>query len=154
MDIQKIQELIQLLNNTDVGEIEIREGDHSIRISRQSAPTTTSVVVAAQPPAAAAVHHTAPASTDHAHTPAAKAPEHIGHAVRSPMVGTVYLAPTPGANAFAEIGQSVKAGDVLCIIEAMKMMNQIEADKAGKITACLVENSQPVEFDQPLFIIE
>jgi acetyl-CoA carboxylase biotin carboxyl carrier protein len=151
MDIQKINELIQLLNNTDVGEIEICEGDTSIRISRQSAPTTTSVVMATPPPAPAV--HAAPASSDHAAHTAAKS-EHTGHTVRSPMVGTIYLAPSPGANAFTEVGQTVKAGDVLCIIEAMKMMNQIEADKSGKIAACLVENSQPVEFDQPLFIIE
>lgn len=144
MDIQKISQLIDLINETSVAEIEIHEGGSSIRIARQQAP---GVAVA---PATVAI----PQPVVHAPSPEAPKPEVKGHPVRSPMVGTVYLSASPGAKPFVEIGQMVKTGDILCIVEAMKMMNQIEADKAGKISARLVENGQPVEFDQPLFTIE
>lgn len=151
MDIQKISALIDLLNNSDLAEIEICEGETSIRLSRHSSiPTAPSIMHHAHQPAP--VHHHAP----HAEPASApvKAAEITGHTVRSPMVGTIYLAPTPGAKEFVQVGQSVKAGDILCIVEAMKMMNQIEADKSGTLKSRLVENGTPVEFDQPLFVIE
>lgn len=154
MDIKKISELIELVNDTNIAEIEIKEGETSVRISKQNPNTATSIVMQApqalQPmPIAASVPHlsTVAPATETAALPS-------GHLVRSPMVGTVYFAPNPGAKPFIEIGQSVKSGDVLCIVEAMKMMNQIEADKDGVIKARLVENGLPVEFDQPLFVIE
>lgn len=152
MDIEKISQLIDLINNTNVAEIEIREGDTAIKITRQSTGT------AAHHHEAGHHHHSpqvfiAPAPAANTSEPAA-APAITGHTVRSPMVGTVYLAASPTAKPFVEVGQSVKTGDVLCIVEAMKMMNQIEADKGGTVKARLVENALPVEFDQPLFIIE
>jgi len=153
MDIQKIKQLIELLEDTSLAEIEIKEGETSVRISRQSghmAPVVMHQAPMMQP--MAQQPFTQP--QDNQAAPAAKAQEISGHTVRSPMVGTVYLAPSPGANSFVTVGQTVKAGQVLCIVEAMKMMNQIEADKAGTIKACVVENGTPVEFDQPLFIIE
>ncbi|WP_369601077.1 acetyl-CoA carboxylase biotin carboxyl carrier protein [Hahella sp. SMD15-11] len=146
MDIRKVKKLIELIEGSDISEIEIREGDDSVRITRGGvAPMAPMVPVAMPQPAAAQ------AAGEAAQAPAPVEPE--GHIVRSPMVGTFYRAPSPDANPFVEVGQSVKPGDVLCIIEAMKMMNQIEADKAGTITQILVENGQPVEFDQPLFVI-
>lgn len=150
MDIQKISALIDLLNNSDLAEIEICEGETSIRLSRHSsipAPAPTVVHHAHQP---APAHHHAP----HSEPAPIKAAEISGHTVRSPMVGTIYLAPTPGAKEFVQVGQAVKAGDILCIVEAMKMMNQIEADKSGTLKSRLVDNGTPVEFDQPLFVIE
>ena len=151
MDIRKIKTLIELLEGSDVTEIEICEGEESVRISRGHAQPVYAAPPMAMPFTAA---HPAPAA------PAAPAPmapaaaaEPAGHLVRSPMVGTFYRSPSPGAKAFVEVGQSVKAGEVICIIEAMKMMNHIESDKAGKISAILVEDGQPVEFDQPLFSI-
>jgi acetyl-CoA carboxylase biotin carboxyl carrier protein len=154
MDIRKVKKLIELLEESDVAEIEIHEGEESVRISRAStavvAPMAAPVAAAAAPvaaPAPAAVPAAAPAA------PAAE-PEVQGHAVRSPMVGTFYASPSPDASAFVKEGDTVSAGQTLCIIEAMKILNQIESDKAGKITKILVENGQPVEFDQPLFIIE
>lgn len=150
MDIKKISELIELINNTSIAEIEIHEGDSSVRVTRQNnnpASVVMHVPHQATPVVAAPISQPAAA-------PVAPAAEITGHTVKSPMVGTVYLAPNPGAKNFVEVGQSVKAGDVLCIVEAMKMMNQIEADKAGTIKACLVDNALPVEFDQPLFVIE
>ena len=147
MDIRKVKKLIELIEGSDISEIEIREGDDSVRITRGGvAPMPPMVPVATPQPAAAAQ-----TDGEAAQAPAPAEPE--GHIVRSPMVGTFYRAPSPDANPFVEVGQSVKPGDVLCIIEAMKMMNQIEADKAGTITQILVENGQPVEFDQPLFVI-
>ena len=144
MDIRKVKKLIELLEESDVAEIEIHEGEESVRISRNSNAVVAAPVMAAAAPVATAA---APA--------AAPAEEKVeGHAVKSPMVGTVYRAPSPGAKAFVEVGQSVNVGDTLCIIEAMKMLNQIESDKAGVIKAVLVENGQPVEYDQPIFIIE
>jgi len=147
MDIRKVKKLIELLEESDVAEIEIHEGEESVRISRAS---TAVVAPMAAPVAAAPVTAPAPAAA----APAAAEPEVQGHAVRSPMVGTFYASPSPDASAFVKEGDTVSAGQTLCIIEAMKILNQIESDKAGKITKILVENGQPVEFDQPLFIIE
>ncbi len=152
MDIRKVKKLIELLEESGVAEIEIKEGEESVRISRQSqaSPAMMAAPAAFAPapaPAAAAPVAEAPAAE-----PAAEAIE--GHAIKSPMVGTFYRAPSPGASPFVEVGQTVSAGDTLCIIEAMKLLNQIEADKSGTIKAILVENGQPVEYDQPLFIID
>ena len=148
MDIRKVKKLIELLEESGVAEIEIKEGEESVRISR--ATGSTPMMMAPAAPAAAP----APAAPA-AEAPAEKPSEEItGHVVRAPMVGTFYRAPSPGAKPFIEEGQSVKNGDTLCIIEAMKLLNQIEADKAGTIKAILVENGQPVEYNQPLFIIE
>ena len=153
MDIRKVKKLIELIEESGVAEIEIKEGEESVRISRQSqtSPTMMAAPAAFAPPPAPAA---APAAVVEAPSaePAAEAIE--GHAIKSPMVGTFYRAPSPGATAFVEVGQTVSAGDTLCIIEAMKLLNQIEADKAGTIKAILVENGQPVEYDQPLFIID
>lgn len=147
MDIRKIKKLIELLEESGISELEIKEGEESVRISRAS-QQATSVVTMAQPQVAAPIA-AAPVAAEAAEdkTPA-------GHLVRSPMVGTFYRAPSPGASNFIEIGQSVKEGDTLCIVEAMKMMNQIEADKSGVVKAILVENGQPVEFDEPICVIE
>ncbi len=149
MDIRKVKKLIELLEESDVAEIEIHEGEESVRISRAS---TAVVAPMAAPVAAAPIAAPAPTAAPAA-APAAE-PEVQGHAVRSPMVGTFYASPSPDASAFVKEGDTVSAGQTLCIIEAMKILNQIESDKAGKITKILVENGQPVEFDQPLFIIE
>jgi acetyl-CoA carboxylase biotin carboxyl carrier protein len=148
MDIRKVKKLIELLEESNVQEIEIREGEESVRISRGAATVQTHAMVAPPPPApvAAATPAAAPA-------PAATAPEPSGHAVRSPMVGTFYEAPAPDAPAFISVGQSVNKGDIVCIVEAMKMMNQIEADASGVVQAILVKDGEPVEFDQPLVII-
>ena len=154
MDTRTIQKLIQLIEKSSVTEIEIREGEEYVRISRASGVT----MVAAPP---LAMHAHAPVAAHAAPAPApataqaapAAAAEPSGHLVRSPMVGTFYRSPSPGSPAFAQVGQTVKAGDVICIVEAMKMMNHIEADAAGTITAILVEDGQPVEFDQPLVSI-
>lgn len=157
MDIRKIKKLIELIQKTGVAEIEIHEGEESVRITREihrTAPTitTTSPVIPASPmPPQAAAEPTPAVATKPAE---AAVPEPEKHMVRAPMVGTVYLSPTPGAKPFIEIGQTVKIGDVICLIEAMKMFNQIEADKAGTVTARLVDNGTPVEFSQPLFVIE
>ena len=150
MDIRKVKKLIELLEESDVAEIEIHEGEESVRISRASTAVVAPMVA---PVAAAPVAAPAPATAPAA-APAAAEPEVQGHAVRSPMVGTFYASPSPDASAFVKEGDTVSAGQTLCIIEAMKILNQIESDKAGKITKILVENGQPVEFDQPLFIIE
>lgn len=152
MDIRKVKKLIELLEESGIAEIEIHEGEESVRISRHTAAVQTVAALPTAPVAAAAA--AAPALSDGAATepePADEPPP--GHTVTSPMVGTFYRAPNPGANPFVDEGQSVKVGDTLCIVEAMKMLNQIEADQAGTIKAILVENGQPVEFDQPLFII-
>lgn len=151
MDTRTIQKLIQLIEKSSVTEIEIREGEEYVRISRASG-----VTMVAAPPVAMHAHapvaaHAAPAAA--APVAPAAAAEPSGHLVRSPMVGTFYRSPSPGSPAFAQVGQTVKAGDVICIVEAMKMMNHIEADAAGTITAILVEDGQPVEFDQPLVSI-
>jgi acetyl-CoA carboxylase biotin carboxyl carrier protein len=144
MDIRKIKKLIEIIEESDIAELEIKEGEESIRISRYSAAPAP-VAYAPAPVAQAA----APA------TLAAPAEEKItGHVVKSPMVGTFYRSASPGTKVFVEIGQAILAGDTLCIIEAMKILNQIEADKSGVITQILVENAEPVEYGQPLFIIE
>ena len=147
MDIRKVKKLIELLEESGIAEIEIKEGEESVRISRYS-PNTAQVMMHA--PAAAPVAATPLAAI----TAAATEKRPIGHTVDSPMVGTFYRSSTPGAKPFAEVGSRVNVGDTLCIIEAMKMLNQIEADKAGTISEILVENGQPVEFGQPLFVIE
>ena len=151
MDIRKVKKLIELLEESNIGEIEIKEGEESVRISRQG---TAVAPVAYAPPAAPAPAPlpAAPAAEAPAQESAAPAPA-TDNAVLSPMVGTFYRAPGPDAAAFVEVGQTVRVGDVLCIVEAMKMMNQIEADRAGTVTAIHVENGQAVEFDQPLISI-
>jgi len=158
MDIRKIKRLIELLEESGINEIEIKEGEESVRISRGAvvAPSTAHYVAGAPTPAPAAAAPVSPQATVPAPSGDEPEPEPVvsGHAVRSPMVGTFYRSPSPGAKSFVEEGQHVKQGDVLCIIEAMKMLNQIESDKDGVIAGILVENGQPVEFDQPLFIIE
>jgi acetyl-CoA carboxylase biotin carboxyl carrier protein len=149
MDIRKVKKLIELLEESGISEIEISEGEESVRISRYPKPGTVTTSVApaapatAPPPAAAAA---APVET-----PAAPA---RGQQVTAPMVGTFYSGPAPGAKPFVEIGSEVKPGDTLCVIEAMKMMNQIESEFAGRVVSVLVENGSPVEFGQPLFVIE
>ena len=151
MDIRKVKKLIELLEESGIAEIEIHEGEESVRISRQS----TNTVVAAAPAAIAAPAPVAAPVAAPASAPAEVAKEEVsGHVVKSPMVGAFYSSSSPAAKAFATIGQTVAVGDTLCIIEAMKLMNQIESDKAGVIKAILVENGQPVEYNQPLFIIE
>lgn len=149
MDIRKVKKLIELLEESNINEIEIKEGEESVRISRGSQ------VVAAPYPAApvAAPAAPAPAAVAPAVEAAPEAPVSNGHVVKSPMVGTFYTAPSPSSPAFIEVGKTVKVGDVICIVEAMKMMNQIEADKAGVIEAILVEDGQPVEYDQPIVTI-
>lgn len=154
MDIRKVKKLIELLESSDVAEIEIKEGEEAVRISRNSpysAPAPQYVQAPAAPAPAPAAAAPAPAS-DSAEVKSS-ASEHKGAAIKSPMVGTFYRSPSPTSPAFIEVGKQVQAGDVICIIEAMKMMNQIEADKAGTIEAILVEDGEPVEFDQPLVTI-
>lgn len=149
MDIRKVKKLIELVEESGIGELEIHEGEESVRITRYSpAPAQVTYAAAPAPVAAPAAAPAAPAA---AAAPAA--PELKGTVVRSPMVGTFYRAPSPTSGNFAEVGQTVKKGDVLCIVEAMKMMNHIESDVGGVIDAILVENGQPVEYDQPLFTI-
>ena len=151
MDIRKIKKLIELVEESGISELEISEGEESVRISRvmTAAPAVQYV---AQAPAAAVAAAPAAAAAPADVKPASEAM--TGHIVRSPMVGTFYRTPSPDATAFVEVGQTVSVGDPLCIVEAMKMMNQIEADKAGVVKAILLENGQPVEFDEPLVIIE
>ncbi|EDS6649500.1 acetyl-CoA carboxylase biotin carboxyl carrier protein [Salmonella enterica subsp. arizonae] len=156
MDIRKIKKLIELVEESGISELEISEGEESVRISRTTANAGFQVMQQAyaapmmqQPALSNAV---APAATPAMEAPAAA--EISGHIVRSPMVGTFYRTPSPDAKAFIEVGQKVNVGDTLCIVEAMKMMNQIEADKSGTVKAILVESGQPVEFDEPLVVIE
>jgi len=148
MDIRKVKKLIELLEESNIDEIEIKEGEESVRISRNGAQAMS--MAARVAPAYAAP---APPPPPPPATPSQPVAASAGHALHSPMVGTFYRSPSPTSAAFVEVGQAVKVGDVVCIVEAMKMMNQIEADKAGTITAILVENGEPVEFDQPLFSI-
>ena len=149
MDIRKIKKLIELLDETGISEIEIKEGEESLRLSRYHHPVesyrpipTQTVTSASPPPVSVATSEHKPAETSSAHK------------VRAPMVGTMYTSPSPDAASFVTVGQSVKVGDTLCIIEAMKMFNEIEADRTGVVTSILVNNGDPVEYDQPLFIIE
>lgn len=150
MDIRKVKKLIELLEESGIDELEIHEGEESVRISRHSKQIAAPQHYYGPPPSAPA-----PAAAPVASAPMIEpAPaEPTGHLVRSPMVGTFYRSPSPAAGSFVEVGHSVKAGDVLCIVEAMKMMNHIEADKSGVIQAILADDGQPVEFDQPLFSI-
>lgn len=151
MDIRKVKKLIELLEESGIAEIEIHEGEESVRISRSSqVPMQMAAPMMAASPAAAPAPAAAAAPAAENNEPALPS----GHQVTSPIVGTFYRSPSPNAKAFVEVGQSVSAGDTLCIIEAMKIMNQIEADKSGVIKAVLAENGQPVEYGQPLFIIE
>lgn len=153
MDIRKVKKLIELLEESGISELEISEGEESVRISRhpragmqvaapQAAPIVHAAPTAAAPPATAAT------------SAGERAPRNDEHTVTSPMVGTYYASASPGAKPFVEIGSEIKVGQILCIIEAMKMMNQIESDKEGRVTAMLAKNGEPVEFGQPLFIIE
>ena len=152
MDIRKVKKLIELLEESNIAEIEIKEGDDSVRISRgQNSVGEPMYATAPMMEARVAPPPTALADPAPTETPESSEESEInGHLVKSPMVGTFYRSPSPTAPAFIEVGQTVKAGDVICIVEAMKMMNQIEADKSGTVSAILVENGQPVEFDQPL----
>jgi len=154
MDIRKIKKVIELLEETGVAEIEIKEGEESLRISRGGTHVQVMQTVPAAPAPATAAHAATPARPESGDTAnqarAARAGEHV---VTAPMVGTYYGAPSPGAKDFVAVGDEVKVGQILCIIEAMKMMNQIESEFAGKVQAVLVKNNDPVEFSQPLFII-
>jgi acetyl-CoA carboxylase biotin carboxyl carrier protein len=150
MDIRKVKKLIELLEESGVAEIEIKEGEESVRISRAMAPLAAPAAVAPVQLQSAAPAPVAASSENASQAPAVE----TGHQVKSPMVGTMYLAPSPGANNFVSVGDKVNVGDTLCIVEAMKMMNQIDADKAGTIKAVLINDGEPVEFDEPLFIIE
>lgn len=153
MDIRKIKKLIELLEKTDLTEIEVKEDKESVRLSRgghYAAAPTQNIIQTPTPIAAPA----AVVSNEESSKAVSQSINEEGHRLKSPMVGTFYLSATPGAKPFVEIGQHVEVGDVLCIVEAMKMFNQIEADRAGKVTARLVENGDPVEFGQALFIIE
>jgi len=150
MDIRKIKKLIELIDGSDVTELEIHEGEASVRISRQQ-PTA----LAAAPVAAPAVAIPTPASTSTDESTVDDTPQNqpTGHTVKSPIIGTFYRASSPTTTPFVEIGQTVQPGETLCIVEAMKILNQIEANQAGTITDILVENGQPVEYNQPLFVI-
>jgi acetyl-CoA carboxylase biotin carboxyl carrier protein len=159
MDIRKIKKLIELLEESGIAEIEIKEGEEAVRISRMPTGNAAHLHTYAMPalpapmssPSQAAA---AGASSIAAEAPAAARPRPNEHVITAPMVGTYYSAPSPGAKAFIEIGDDVKVGQVLCIIEAMKMMNQIESDKAGRVTSIMARNGDPVEFGQPLFVVE
>ena len=155
MDIRKIKKLIELVEESGITELEVQEEEGTVRISRAApAVAPAAIQYAAAPVAPVATPAAAPAAAP-AEAPAeAPAAEVSGHQVRSPMVGTFYRSPSPEAKAFVEVGQTVKVGDALCIVEAMKMMNRIESDKAGVIKAILVNDGEAVEFDQPLIVIE
>ena len=150
MDLRKLKKLIDLVEESGIAELEITEGEERVRISRHG---TGQQVVYASPPMQHMMMAPPMAAPVAAVIEPAVAPEAEGHTVKSPMVGTFYRTPSPGANAFVEVGQSVSAGETLCIIEAMKLLNEIEADQSGVIKAILVENGQPVEYGEPLFII-
>ena len=153
MDIRKIKKLIELVEESGITELEVSEEEGSVRISRATVAAPANVQYSI--PAAAPTPVAAPAAPATAPAAPAAAPEEIaGHKIRPPMVGTFYRSPSPEAKAFVEVGQTVKVGDALCIVEAMKMMNRIEADKAGVVKAILVNDGEPVEFDEPLIIIE
>jgi acetyl-CoA carboxylase biotin carboxyl carrier protein len=155
MDLRKLKTLIDLVAESDIAELEVTEGESKVRIVKSSAlPQNQMVMMQPQaiPQYTAPAPAAAPVAAAAAAAPAAAA-EPVGHVVKSPMVGTFYRSSAPGAAAFVEVGQAVKEGDTLCIIEAMKLLNEIDADKSGTITQILVENGQPVEFGQPLFVI-
>lgn len=148
MDIRKVKKLIELLEESNINELEIVEGEESVRISRG-----IPVAVAPQYAVAPSIVASPASAANPASMPTDTAIEDLGHMVCSPMVGSFYASPAPGASAFVNVGQTVSIGDVLCIVEAMKMMNQIESDRGGTIAAVLVEDGDPVEFDQPMFSI-
>jgi acetyl-CoA carboxylase biotin carboxyl carrier protein len=150
MDLRKLKTLIELVETSGIAELEIQEGEERVRITRAVVPGASTVILPATTPAPAL----APAPAAGLGSEPAAAPAHEGHVVKSPMVGTFYRAASPGAKSFVEVGDTVAQGDALCIIEAMKLMNEIEADAAGTIKAILVENGQAVEFGQPLFVID
>ncbi|OGT97060.1 MAG: acetyl-CoA carboxylase, biotin carboxyl carrier protein [Gammaproteobacteria bacterium RIFOXYB2_FULL_38_6] len=153
MDIRKIRKLIQIMKETGIAEIEVQSGEESVRLNQHA----TQVISTTAPIMHAPIAHTPvqPAAIHAEQVKAEKVSQEIpGHTVKSPMIGTAYLSSSPGAKPFVEVGQRVKAGDILCLIEAMKMFNQIEADVEGVVSARLVENAEPVEYDQPLFIID
>ncbi|WP_404400330.1 acetyl-CoA carboxylase biotin carboxyl carrier protein [Idiomarina seosinensis] len=152
MDIRKIKKLIELVEESGIAELEITEGEEAVRINRYSAQPAPVQYAAAPAAAPAPAPSAAPAAASSNAEPAPQEPS--GHILRSPMVGTFYESPSPDAAPFVSVGSKVNAGDTLCIVEAMKMMNQIEADKGGVVKQILVENEEPVEFDQPLFVIE
>jgi len=149
MDLRKLKKLIDLVQESGIAELEITEGEEKVKIVKGGTVSVTAAPVMAMPAAAPAPAAAAPAG------PAAAAPEAApeGHVVKAPMVGTFYRSPSPDAKAFVEVGQTVKEGDTICIIEAMKLMNEIEADASGVVKAILIENGQPVEYGQPLFIL-
>jgi len=152
MDLRKLKKLIDLVQESGIGEIEITEGEEKVRITRQSA--SPPMLMASPQMQPMGMQGMAPAAPAPAPAVPAPPPEPKGHALKSPMVGTFYRAPSPGAPSFVEVGQTVSKGQTLCIIEAMKLLNEIESDIAGTVKAILVENGQPVEYGQPLFLIE
>ena len=155
MDIRKIKKLIELVEESGITELEVQEEEGTVRISRAAPAVAPAAVQYAAAPVVAPTPSAAPAQTPAAATPTPAASDELsGHLVRSPMVGTFYRSPSPEAKAFVEVGQSVKVGDALCIVEAMKMMNRIEADKAGVVKAILINDGDAVEFDEPLIVIE
>lgn len=154
MDIRKVKKLIELLEESGIAEIEIKEGEEAVRISRLPKGGMPAYAPAAAPLAVAVGAPTAPAAALSAAEVAAPRPKADEHVVTAPMVGTFYAAASPGSKPFVDIGDEVKVGQVLCIIEAMKMMNQIESDRAGRVTSIMASNGEPVEFGQPLFVIE
>ena len=155
MDIRKIKKLIELVEESGITELEVQEEEGTVRISRAAPAIAPAAVQYAAAPVVAPTPTAAPAQAPAAATPAPAASDELsGHLVRSPMVGTFYRSPSPEAKAFVEVGQSVKVGDALCIVEAMKMMNRIEADKAGVVKAILINDGDAVEFDEPLIVIE
>ena len=155
MDIRKIKKLIELVEESGITELEVQEEEGTVRISRAAPAVAPAAVQYAAAPVVAPTPAAAPAQAPAAATPAPAASDELsGHLVRSPMVGTFYRSPSPEAKAFVEVGQPVKVGDALCIVEAMKMMNRIEADKAGVVKAILINDGDAVEFDEPLIVIE
>ncbi|WP_114908613.1 acetyl-CoA carboxylase biotin carboxyl carrier protein [Haemophilus haemolyticus] len=155
MDIRKIKKLIELVEESGITELEVQEEEGTVRISRAAPAIAPAAVQYAAAPVVAPIPAAAPAQAQAAATPAPAASDELsGHLVRSPMVGTFYRSPSPEAKAFVEVGQSVKVGDALCIVEAMKMMNRIEADKAGVVKAILINDGDAVEFDEPLIVVE
>lgn len=151
MDLRKLKKLIDLVEESGIAELEITEGEEKVKIVKSGAVATVAVAPAPPPPAAPAPAVAVALPGPAAPEPASPAPD--GHPVKSPMVGTFYRTPSPDAKPFVEVGQAVKEGQIICIIEAMKLMNEIECDKTGTVKAILVENGQPVEYGQPLFII-
>ncbi len=150
MDIRKIKKLIEILEESGIAELEIKEGEESIRLNRYSAPPAAMSYA----PVPLPVQQPVQVQSSDLGGKSGNEEKLTGHVVKSPMVGTFYRSASPGTKAFVEVGHSVKSGDTLCIIEAMKILNQIEADKSGTITKILVENAEPVEYGQPLFVIE